>query len=190
MNCGEYRGDLIELARGNLLNATRQRSLAIHLGRCEECGHYLAEQQALTASEAALVDKPIPSAEEIGVRVMSEFDRARAGRRSKAGRLWLAAAGLAAAACLILIPIARRSVPPSQPTAGEAAGFVTIPYTVPLAPQEPAAVVRMEIPVPALIAAGFQVDASDPAATVEADVLVSQDGRARAIRPLSISISN
>jgi len=67
--------------------------------------------------------------------------------------------------------------------------FYPIPYTAPLAPGEWTRVVRMSIPVAALIAAGFHIMA-DPAATVEADVLVSQDGRARAIRPLSISVSN
>ena len=66
--------------------------------------------------------------------------------------------------------------------------FLTIPYTVPLSAQEQASVVRMDIPVAALIAAGYQLQVSDPTAVMHADVLVSQDGRARAIRPLSISI--
>jgi hypothetical protein len=48
----------------------------------------------------------------------------------------------------------------------------------------------MQIPVTALLAAGFHVRVSDPSAAVDADVVVSQDGRARAIRPLTISISN
>jgi hypothetical protein len=60
--------------------------------------------------------------------------------------------------------------------------FMTIPYTVPLSPEERATVVRMEVPVAALIAAGFSVATSDPGGVVDADVLVSQDGRARAIR--------
>jgi anti-sigma factor RsiW len=60
--------------------------------------------------------------------------------------------------------------------------FLDIPYTMPLAPGERATVVRMEVPVAALIAAGFTVSTSDPGGTVSADVVVSQDGRARAIR--------
>ena len=40
----------------------------------------------------------------------------------------------------------------------------------------------MEIPVAALIAAGFNLGNLDPGGVVNADVLVSQDGRARAIR--------
>jgi hypothetical protein len=69
-------------------------------------------------------------------------------------------------------------------------GFVPIPYTVPLSPEEPATVWRMEIPVYRLRAVGYRVQVSDPGAVVEADVLVGQDGRAHAIRPLTISSSN
>ena len=75
-------------------------------------------------------------------------------------------------------------------TAPEPEPFYPIPYTAPLAPGEWTRVERMKIPIGALIAIGFHVIVSDPTATVEADVLVSQDGRARAIRPLSISNSN
>ncbi|MEI9971522.1 MAG: hypothetical protein WDO73_05355 [Ignavibacteriota bacterium] len=64
----------------------------------------------------------------------------------------------------------------------ESRPFLPIPYTVPLAPEEQATVVRMQVPVAALIAAGFNVAATDAGAVVDADVLVSQDGRARAIR--------
>jgi len=69
----------------------------------------------------------------------------------------------------------RQATEESQP-------FVQIPYTVPLSPEERATVLRMEIPVAALIAAGFSTENLDPGGVVNADVLVSQDGRARAIR--------
>jgi hypothetical protein len=64
--------------------------------------------------------------------------------------------------------------------------FVELPWTVPLAPNEPASVVRMNLAVSALIAAGFSVDA-DPASAAAADVVVGVDGRARAVRLISIS---
>ena len=48
-------------------------------------------------------------------------------------------------------------------------------------------VVQTSVPIAELIAAGFQVRASDPGAAVQADVIVSQDGRRRAIRPVSYS---
>jgi len=65
--------------------------------------------------------------------------------------------------------------------------FVAIPYTVPLAPYERAEVVRMDLPVSAVIAAGLPLEVSDSGAQARADVLVGEDGRARAIRLLSIS---
>ena len=68
--------------------------------------------------------------------------------------------------------------------------FLQIPYTVPLSPDEQATVVRMEVPVAALIAAGYSIATSDPGAVVDAEVLVSQDGRARAIRSLTVAIYN
>jgi hypothetical protein len=40
----------------------------------------------------------------------------------------------------------------------------------------------MNVPVSALIAAGLQVPAVDPGMQVVADVVVGQDGRARALR--------
>ena len=57
-----------------------------------------------------------------------------------------------------------------------------IPYVAPLAPYERTQVVRMSVPVTALIAAGFEVHARDIGAAVRADVLIGQDGRAYAIR--------
>ena len=84
--------------------------------------------------------------------------------------------------------VRRRSVG-SRPSQA-AAEFVPFPYTVPIAPEERASVLRMQIPVTALIAAGFDFRVTDSRAVVQADVLVSQDGRARAIRPLSISTTN
>ena len=53
-----------------------------------------------------------------------------------------------------------------------------IPYVAPLAPYERTQVVRMSVPVTALIAAGFEVHARDIGAAVRADVLIGQDGRA------------
>jgi hypothetical protein len=44
----------------------------------------------------------------------------------------------------------------------------------------------MELPVAALIAAGLQLRTADPGARAEADVVVGQDGRARAVRLISI----
>ncbi len=69
-----------------------------------------------------------------------------------------------------------------SPRAAEAP-FMEIPYVTPLAPYERIEVKRMDLPVSALIAAGFDVlHAPDTGASLRADVLFGQDGRAHAIR--------
>jgi len=74
----------------------------------------------------------------------------------------------------------KRVTEPEQP-------FIAIPYTLPLGPYERAEVMRMDVPVAALIAVGLPMNMADPAASARADVLVGQDGRARAIRLVTSS---
>ena len=95
-------------------------------------------------------------------------------RRSRRPIVALIAALASLAAGIILI---RGPAPPPRP-------FVAIPYAAPLAPYERASIVRMELPVSALIAAGFEVRVPDATLSLEADVLVGQDGRPYAIRPV------
>ncbi len=90
---------------------------------------------------------------------------------------------------------ARRAQPrPVQPSAVQADApeqpFVEVPFTLPFAPGERADVVRTDVPVSALIAAGFKMQYSDPSGSALADVVVGSDGRARAVRILSISDSS
>jgi hypothetical protein len=79
--------------------------------------------------------------------------------------------------------VVKPATEPQQP-------FIAIPYTLPLEPYERADVMRMDVPVAALIAAGLPMSMADPAAFARADVLVGQDGRARAIRLVSVSASS
>ena len=60
-----------------------------------------------------------------------------------------------------------------------------VPYVVPPAPYERTEVMRMEVPVTTLLAAGLEVHVPAVEGTVRADVLVGQDGRALAIRLVS-----
>ena len=83
-------------------------------------------------------------------------------------------------------PVVRRKVPKQT----EEQPFIAIPYVQPIEPYERAEIVRMNIPVAALIAAGLPMSMADPAASAQADVLVGQDGRARAVKLIAISSSN
>lgn len=68
------------------------------------------------------------------------------------------------------------------PRENAARPFVAIPYTVPLAPEERATVVRITLSPSAIAAVGFPLPAIDPGIDTLADVLVGEDGRAHAIR--------
>jgi len=85
-------------------------------------------------------------------------------------------------------PHPARRAAPSPPRQSElAADFIAIPYTVPLAPGERADIFRVELPIAAVVSAGVPVRVADPGARAQADVLVGEDGRAHAIRLISIS---
>ena len=71
----------------------------------------------------------------------------------------------------------RSSMPEVQPPPEV---FLKIPYVIPPAPYERTEVVRMDVPVAALIEAGFSMNAA-AADSVPADVLVGQDGRPLAV---------
>ena len=90
---------------------------------------------------------------------------------------WIAAAAIAAGLVAAIL------VPRKQPSP-VAAPFVAIPYIAPLDPRENSTIVRMDIRVAVLNTVGYHI-MGDPDATVTADVLVGEDGRAHAIRVLN-----
>jgi len=129
--------------------------------------------------------------------VFAEFDRVKGRKRS---RIWFAAAGAIAASVVGLWmagawmkqhrPVKQPATPPAAEAQVDAEAeqpFVPIPYVLPPAPYERVEVVRMMVPVAELIAAGFQMQTSDQGAEAEADVMVGQDGRPRAVRLISVS---
>jgi hypothetical protein len=115
------------------------------------------------------------------------FRRARLGKPALRRALWIG--GLAAACLLALAAVMlwRGAGLPdrriqSAERGAELGSFTPIPYTIPLGTDERPVVVRMDIPVAALLAAGFRMPAADPTAAVSADVLVGEDGSVHAIR--------
>ena len=143
------------------------------------------------AAEIAGAGAPLAVALEIERAVLAEFDRMR---RRKRGRVWIAAAGAIAASFAAVWLMENR--PAREPAASAAVEaeteqqFVPIPYVLPPEPYERVEVVRMRLPVAELIAAGFRMQTADLGAEAEADVIVGQDGRPRAIRLISISSLN
>jgi hypothetical protein len=148
---------------------------------------------AMNRLTADLADTGAPL--EVEQAVLAEFDRVE---RRKRGRVWIAAVGAIAASVTVVWISENRSAPKAAtPPAVEAQAdaeseqpFVPIPYVLQPEPYERVEVVRMSLPVSELIAAGFRMQTADLGAQAEADVMVGQDGRPRAVRLISISSFN
>lgn len=127
---------------------------------------------------------PVPA--DLEARVLAAFDA-----RTTPGvhiRWWLPASACAMAALFTLAAFLLRPGPAAPAAHPVAASFVPIPYVAPPAPYERTEVIRMNVPVAALLAAGLKVRKVDTGETVQADVLVGQDGRPLAIRFLKNAI--
>lgn len=110
-------------------------------------------------------------------------------RRNLVVRPWACAMAASVLVCaLLLLRPAPISVQQPAPERRAESPFLEIPYVAPLAPYERAQITRMDVPVAALIAAGFEVHVPDVGSTVKADVLFGQDGRAHAVRLVTDSI--
>lgn len=136
-------------------------------GRMKEHDRF---QNALRAWKAQTADAQPPP--EIEQRVMRHFARRPAHR-------WRFYALGGAVAAAIALAVWMRPAPPAAPT--EPPDFVAIPFVIQPAPYERVEIVRTEVSAAELIAVGFPVS-GDPSARLQADLLVGQDGRARAVR--------
>jgi hypothetical protein len=176
MNCKQARALAIEQVRAG------STCLNPHVESCPECAQFLETQRELDSLFAA-VSRDVPEPPHLEARLAAEFEAApRASTR-----WWIPVTEATAASLTILALATLHPIPPPHPVARP---FVEIPYTAPLAPYERSEIVRMDLPVSALIAAGFEVDSPDTGAILRADVLFGQDGRAHAIRLLSNSPRN
>jgi len=115
------------------------------------------------------------------------------GRRDAHRRARLVT-GIGLAAAVAVVAAASLMVRPSPPRAvavvtADDAAFVPVPDVLPLDSYETGRVLRMRVPVSALLAVGYSLPA-DPTALVTADVLVGEDGRAHAVRLVSGMTSN
>jgi hypothetical protein len=138
-------------------------------------------QEAMRALSADNAATPVPA--DLEAKVMAAFD-ARHTRRIS--RWWFPVAAVAVAALLSLVVFLWHR-PTTVPQAKDAP-FTAIPYVAPPAPYERTQVMRMDVPLAALMAAGVEVHEAHSGGSVPADVLVGQDGRPLAIRLVKNSI--
>jgi hypothetical protein len=190
MNCQEARAHSIEFARSGASGAPPDSALVGHLEVCAECARFVDDQLALQSAFTSLTAQTAsaPTPENLEARLLAEFDAARTGPRQV--RRWFLPAAAALAASLALLIHQPSPTPRSAKAHDDDRPFLQIPYVTPRAPYERAEVMRMQVPLTALIAAGFEVHTAELGDAVNADVLVGQDGRALAIRLVPSSIPN
>jgi hypothetical protein len=119
--------------------------------------------------------------------VLAEMGRVAAPSRANprwshaTGAGWLAIAAALVIACASGIWLVQL-VPLRQQDAIQAGGFLDIPAAAYLPPMESAAIVRVELPLSALPSYGIQIVPEMETDSVDADLLIAQDGSARGIR--------
>jgi hypothetical protein len=162
------------------------------------------EKQIQDGLRALAAEEPREAPRHVETYLLSAFRRRARRRRMQA---WGAAAGLGvvaaglAAVLWVTGPALKRAyvadrTVASAPAAGNAAeaqyavvrteevqsSFYPLPEADALPPLETAMVVRVQLPLSSLQLMGFPVDEEAEADSVEADVLLGQDGLARGVR--------
>jgi hypothetical protein len=92
---------------------------------------------------------------------------------------WPLALEVLAAAAIIVMAIYSRSAPAANDE------FIAVPYASPIGPYERADLVRVNVPVTALAQWGLPVSTFNPNQRVDAEVVLGEDGLARAVRLVS-----
>ncbi len=170
MRCGDFEAAIVEAARGASSPETER-----HLEGCPRCRERLRIEAQLTAGlrdlqlERAL-ERPDPS-------VRAALAVAVQKRRSRlVPWVWAAAAAVLLALAGALTP-SPEPAPPSPVRASNP--FVLLDYSRPITSADTGRMVRVSLPGSAPAMLGFPVAG---ARRVEADILLGEDGSARAIR--------
>jgi len=96
--------------------------------------------------------------------------------RPKRSISWPLALEVFAAAAILVIAIY------SRPGSTVDDGFIAVPYAMPIGQYERADLVRVNVPISALEQWGLFLTAFNPDQRVDADVVIGEDGLARAVR--------
>lgn len=180
MSCHQFDEAIVEASRGGPLPPFIRE----HIEACARCRAALRHQERLTRGLHDLAaSAPDGVSDAAEAALMAAFDAHAANRRTP----WRTIAGTAAAAVLLAATIIfalrdfervqQRIEPPAAPSA-----FVPWPGADTLPAFESGEIVRTELPVSVLPLLGIQPATAVRSETVPADVLIGQDGLARAVR--------
>jgi hypothetical protein len=179
MTCREFAPDVVDHARGAAMGAHRHDAVVRHLRSCEACSALFDRERAMSQALRRLADEDaVPAANDLQLqKLLASFDVPRARReRLKIVVEWslaasvLIVAGLAAGwknetpAPYVSQSSAATSTPPMNPDGA----FVVLPGADALPRFEHGQVIQVDIP--------------SAAGVVRAEVLIGQDGLARAAR--------
>ena len=179
MTCRQLNPDAIDFARGIALDRRREETVADHVRSCASCAALVARERAMSAALRQLAsEEPVSPRSDVQLgRLLAIFDAPRQpGSRVKlAVELSLAASVLIVAGLSVgwksEAPKPGASgvvaVTPAAPASADTA-FVVLPGAQALPRIESGQVIRVELP---------SADGG-----IQADVLIGQDGRARAVR--------
>ena len=142
----------------------------------EEAGRHALEC-AECAAEVAHTRHALLQFRNSGFQCAEYWEKQPPARPARYFGRWAAVCVAVTAATLAAVILYR---PPVRQASPMQEVFQRVPYVVPPAPYERTEVVRMEVPVAALISAGFKMNM--PAAdSVSADILLGQDDRPLAV---------
>jgi hypothetical protein len=184
MICKQAQDTLDEIARGALYETEAEQKALEHSAGCRTCSEHLERARELTRALSSL------AAEDRRLEVPLSIESAlRAGFRAERRRLRVVPQGpvlfgLAAAAVVVFAALLRTPPPASSPlTRPERAsvGFLPLPDADPWDEAEGGEVIRMSLDRDYLQSMGWPVS-DEPQGIVVADVLVGEDGLARAVR--------
>jgi hypothetical protein len=207
--CAALAPSLVELARGRLLEAGEELAAREHLATCPACRARLEAErelsQALRWAAGADAGEAAPARVEAALREAFarqrwETERRAVGARARPRPRDLALMTAAAAAAGLLLALAAALGPATRPTPARIRSVTRQPppvvrvaergdtlqlaplYAAPLTDVESGQVIRVGLPRSALRSMGWPLPEVPGAGLVPAEVLVGEDGLARAVR--------
>jgi hypothetical protein len=197
MNCSGFEVLIVDLARDEARPAAEREAALAHAQVCGRCAGRLADERALTNGLRALVasteEEQAPWTVEATLRrAFAQRPAAPAAPPRPVWRRW-APLGAAAAIVLLVISLGYRfshsggSEASREPLVASEAPFYPMLYGDDLSTLESGGVVRVRLPRGALASFGVTISEESRSDRIEADVLLGEDGLARAIRFVHVS---